>query len=107
MEKTVAGSRVSYEAELRMMPEDKYVKHVTEVLTEGRCFIEANFDALPIDHKQNRFRPFAKVCNLNLAEASTWRYLEQVVFEHAAVYCHVAPPCGTCSAARKNSETYV
>ena len=35
MEKAVAGMRVSWDSEFQMMPEDKYIKHVTETLTEG------------------------------------------------------------------------
>ena len=35
LDKHLAGSRVSYDSELRLMPEDAYIKHVTEVLTEG------------------------------------------------------------------------
>ncbi|CAE7788534.1 unnamed protein product [Symbiodinium sp. CCMP2592] len=34
MEKSVAGSRVSHDAEYKYMPEDLYTKHVTEVITE-------------------------------------------------------------------------
>ena len=35
LEKTVATSRVMYDTKHRFMPEDTYVKHVTEVLLEG------------------------------------------------------------------------
>lgn len=35
LEKTVATSRVMYDTKHRFMPEDAYVKHVTEVLLEG------------------------------------------------------------------------
>ena len=34
LEKKVAGSRVSHDAELRLMPEDAYLRHATETLTE-------------------------------------------------------------------------
>ena len=34
LEKKVAGSRVSRDAELKMMTEDAYLKHATELLTE-------------------------------------------------------------------------
>ena len=67
----------------------------------SRCFIEAGYDCLPVDHKQNRFHSFAKVCNLSLTEQSTWDYLEGVVRDHHVDYVHIAPPCGTCSAARQ------
>ena len=66
----------------------------------SRCFIEAGFDALPIDHKQNRFHPFAKVCNLSLTETSAWAYLKDILKDHDVDYVHIAPPCGTCSMAR-------
>ena len=67
----------------------------------SRCFIEAGFDALPIDHKQNRFHPFAKVCNMSLTEASTWTYLQGIIKDHEVEFVHIAPPCGTCSMARQ------
>ena len=70
----------------------------------SRCFIEAGFDALPIDHKQNRFHPFAKVCNMSLTEASTWAYLQGIIKDHEVDYVHIAPPCGTCSMARQTQR---
>lgn len=35
LEKTTATSRVTYDTELKFMPEDAYIKHVTETLLEG------------------------------------------------------------------------
>ena len=66
----------------------------------SRCFREASVPVMPIDHQHNRHHPLAKVCNLSLTEDSTWNFLRDLVQDHAILFVHAAPPCGTCSAAR-------
>ena len=64
----------------------------------SRCFREAGVPVMPIDHQHNRHHPLAKVCNLSLTEDSTWNFLRDLVQDHAILFVHAAPPCGTCSA---------
>eukprot|EP00439_Symbiodinium_sp_Y106_P001289 s9557_g1.t1 len=66
----------------------------------SRCFREAGVPVMPIDHQHNRHHPLAKVCNLSLTEDSTWSFLSDLVRDHAILFVHAAPPCGTCSMAR-------
>ena len=66
----------------------------------SRCFREAGVPVMPIDHQHNRHHPLAKVCNLSLTEDSTWSFLSDLVRDHAILFVHAAPPCGTCSTAR-------
>ena len=40
------------------------------------------------------------ISNLSLTEDSTWSFLRDLVQDHAILFVHAAPPCGTCSAAR-------
>ena len=35
LDRHMAGSRVSFDADMKMMPEDAFIKHATEVVTEG------------------------------------------------------------------------
>ena len=56
---------------------------------------------MPVDHQQNRFHPLAKICNMSLTLDSSWKYLFWLVSTFAVVFCHAAPPCGTCSRARE------
>ena len=67
----------------------------------SRCFHEQGFIVMPIDRKQNRFHPLAKICNLSLTEQSSWDYLFWLLDNEIIVFCHCAPPCGTCSRARE------
>ena len=67
----------------------------------SRCFHEQGFLVMPIDHKQNRFHPLAKICNLSLTDQSSWNYLFWLLDNEYIVFCHLAPPCGTCSRARE------
>ena len=67
----------------------------------SRCFHEQGFLVMPIDHKQNRFHPLAKICNLSLTEQSSWDYLFWLLDNEYIAFCHMAPPCGTCSRARE------
>ena len=62
----------------------------------SRCFHEVGYDVFPVDHAQNRFHPLAKVCNLDLSEASTWDYLGSLLCDVPIAYIHARPPCGTC-----------
>ena len=63
----------------------------------SRCFREAGVPVMPIDHQHSRHHPLAKVCNLSLTEDSTWSFLSDLVRDHAILFVHAAPPCGTCS----------
>ena len=67
----------------------------------SKCFHEQGFTVMPIDHQQNRFHPLAKICNLSLTLESSWEYLHWLVATFTVVFCHAAPPCGTCSRARE------
>ena len=67
----------------------------------SRCFHEQGFTVMPIDHKQNRFHPLAKICNLSLTEQSSWDYLSWLLDNEVIEFCHATPPCGTCSRARE------
>ena len=67
----------------------------------SRCFHEQGFIVMPIDRKQNRCHPLAKICNLSLTEQSSWDYLFWLLDNEIIVFCHAAPPCGTCSRARE------
>ena len=67
----------------------------------SRCFHEQGFTVMPVDHQQNRFHPLAKICNMSLTLDSSWKYLFWLVSTFAVVFCHAAPPCGTCSRARE------
>ena len=62
----------------------------------SRCFHEVGYDVFPVDHAQNRFHPLAKICNLDLSEASTWDYLSSLLSDVPIAYIHARPPCGTC-----------
>ena len=67
----------------------------------SKCFYEQGFTVMPIDHQQNRFHPLAKICNLSLTLESSWKYLHWLVATFTVMFCHAAPPCGTCSRARE------
>ena len=44
----------------------------------SRCFADVGFKTLPVNHNTNRFHTQTRVCNLDLTQASSWRYLEWV-----------------------------
>ena len=67
----------------------------------SRCFHEQGFTVMPVDHQQNRFHPLAKICNMSLTLDSSWKYLFWLVSTFTVLFCHAAPPCGTCSRARE------
>ena len=64
-------------------------------------FSRARFHSYAADHQQNRFHPLAKICNMSLTLDSSWKYLFWLVSTFHVVFCHAAPPCGTCSRARE------
>ena len=67
----------------------------------SKCFHEQGFTVMPVDHQQNRFHPLSKICNLSLTLESSWKYLHWLVATFTVMFCHAAPPCGTCSRARE------
>ena len=67
----------------------------------SKCFHEQGFTVMPVDHQQNRCHPLSKICNLSLTLESSWKYLHWLVATFTIVFCHAAPPCGTCSRARE------
>ena len=67
----------------------------------SRCFKEAGFDAVAIDHSKNRFHPLAHICNIDLTTTHGWQFLDHLIDHYNVVFVHAAPPCGTCSRARE------
>ena len=67
----------------------------------SKCFREAGFDHLAIDHSKNRFHPYVSICNVDLTQAHGWKFLHHVLLHYNVVFVHAAPPCGTCSRARE------
>ena len=67
----------------------------------SKCFKDAGFDHLAIDHSKNRFHPYVSICNVDLTKAHGWEFLNHVVTYYHVVFVHAAPPCGTCSRARE------
>ena len=67
----------------------------------SKCFHEQGFTVMPVDHQQNRFHPLSKICNLSLTLDSSWKYLHWLAVTFTILFCHAAPPCGTCSRARE------
>ena len=45
----------------------------------SRCFKEAGFDSIAIDHSKNRFQPLAHICNIDLTTAHGWEFLHHLV----------------------------
>ena len=41
------------------------------------------------------------ICNMSLTLDSSWKYLFWLVATYTVMFCHAAPPCGTCSSARE------
>ncbi len=67
----------------------------------SRCFKEAGFDSIAIDHSKNRFHPLAHICNVDLTTSHGWEFLDHLVSHYNVIFVHAAPPCGTCSRARE------
>ena len=67
----------------------------------SRCFKEAGFDSIAIDHSKNRFQPLAHICNIDLTTSHGWEFLDHLVSHYNVLFVHAAPPCGTCSGARE------
>ena len=67
----------------------------------SRCFKEAGFDSIAIDHSKNRFQPLAHICNIDLTTSHGWEFLDHLVAHYNVIFVHAAPPCGTCSRARE------
>ena len=67
----------------------------------SRCFKEAGFDAVAIDHSKNRFHPLAHICNIDLTTVHGWQFLDHLIEHYNVIFVHAAPPCGTCSRARE------
>ena len=67
----------------------------------SRCFKEAGFDSIAIDHSKNRFQPLAHICNVDLTTSHGWEVLDHLVSHYNVIFVHAAPPCGTCSRARE------
>ena len=67
----------------------------------SRCFKEAGFDSIAIDHSKNRFQPLAHICNIDLTTSHGWDFLDHLVSHYNVIFVHAAPPCGTCSRARE------
>ena len=67
----------------------------------SKCFRDAGFDHLAIDHSKNRFHPYVSICNVDLTKKHGWEFLEHVLSNYNVVFVHAAPPCGTCSRARE------
>ena len=60
---------------------------------------ELQFSAIAVDHKDKASYP---ILRLDLTDPAESQILLDLITEHASVirYIHLAPPCGTCSAAR-------
>lgn len=67
----------------------------------SRCFKEAGFETLAVDHKHNRFHPLAHICNVDLTRSHGWDFLMHILDHYPVSFIHAAPPCGTCSRARE------
>ena len=59
------------------------------------------FSAMPVDHAHNRHVPKCKLVNLDLTQIHSWQVLRFVLEARRVAMVSAAPPCGTCSAARK------
>ena len=67
----------------------------------SRCFKEAGFDSIAIDHSKNRLQPLAHICNVDLTKTPGWEFLHRLISHYNVSFVHAAPPCGTCSRARE------
>ena len=67
----------------------------------SRCFKEAGFDSIAIDHSKKRFQPLPHICNVDLTTSHGWEFLDHLVFHYNVIFVHAAPACGTCSRARE------
>ena len=67
----------------------------------SRCFKDAGFDSIAIDHSKNRFQPLAHICNIDLTTSHGWEFLDHLISHYNVIFVHAAPPCGTCSRARE------
>ena len=54
----------------------------------------------PIDSNRNRHKTFVTVFDFDLTQANAWLLLVELMEEIDPDYIHIAPPCGTASAAR-------
>ena len=58
------------------------------------------FATMPVDRAHNRHTPKCKLVNLDLTQSHSWQVLRFVLESRRVAMVFVAPPCGTCSAAR-------
>ena len=61
---------------------------------------KVGFDALGIDWRYNRDTPVCKVLSIDLLLLHRQALLRRILQDERVVYAHLAPPCGTASAAR-------
>ena len=89
---------------LRVFP--KFVQEcITLELCAGSAMLSAclqllGFQSLAYDHTHNRHVTRHSVINLDLSDASSVDIVCDIIRNHAVVYVHIAPPCGTASKAR-------
>ncbi len=62
---------------------------------------EAGFDALGIDFKGNRHKTCVPVLTADLTTERGREYVRSLFRTYKIAYVHMAPPCGTCSRAKK------
>ena len=65
-----------------------------------RALRDRGFLAFALDHAGNQHKPEAPVVHLDFSLPSVVDSLVQLLCSGRVAYVHLAPPCGTCSAAR-------
>ncbi|CAE7303252.1 SLC24A2 [Symbiodinium sp. CCMP2592] len=60
----------------------------------SRVFKQHGFEVFPVDRGGHRL-PLSKLCALDLAQASSWTYLEEVLETYPVLYVHAEPPYAT------------
>ena len=63
-------------------------------------FKALGFQVLPIDHQSNRHKQKCRTIVIDLASEGALLLVSNILFNANVLYCHMAPPCGTASAAR-------
>ena len=90
---------------------DRAADCLTMELCAGSASLSASlkqlgFQALAYDHSKNRHHCKHSVLNVDLSDPDTFMMLSDIIANHAVVYVHFAPPCGTASRARHRPISY-
>ena len=66
----------------------------------SRALHNAGFQVIAVDHQSNVHKPKVHIVQIDLSHPSAFELISTFLQDSSVFYVHIAPPCGTASAAR-------